>query len=123
MKTTIETKQLITYVLPACLMGLLLAIVQPLFALIGTIQFFVGIIQLIIALFKTIYCFIKMGSVPQTLKNYWLLVFVYFIVMAIGGLLLKEFISTNSVFATIALFYLGLAWGIAIYHFKRILFL
>jgi Na+/phosphate symporter len=55
MKTTINTKQLTTYLLPAIAIGLLFAIFPVSFSLLGYIQFFVGLFQLAIALFKLIY--------------------------------------------------------------------
>ncbi len=124
MKTTIKTKQLTTYVLPAISIGLLFAIFPVSFSLLGYIQFFVGLFQLVIALFKLIYIYLKHKTVPLPLKNYWLAVAIYFLVMALGGLIINSQVTDfNKLFSSIGLFYLGLAWGIAIYHFKRILFL
>jgi len=123
MTTLINNKQLKMYVLPAFAIGLLLAVVQPLFVFVGTIQFFVGSIQLLIALFKTIYCFIKLSYVPTVIKYYWILVLTYFVLMVFGGIALNILFTSNNIIAPIALFYLGLAWGIAIYHFKHVMFL
>lgn len=124
MKTTIRTKQLTTYVLPAIAIGLVFVIFPVTFSLVGYIQFFVGLFQLAIALFKLIYLFLKYKTVPLPLKHYWLAVAIYFSVMALGGLLINiQPYDFSKLYSSIGLFYLGLAWGIAIYHFKRILFL
>ena len=124
MKTTIKTKQLTTYVLPAIAIGLLFAIFPVSFSLLGYIQFFVGLFQLVMALFKLIYIYLKHKTVPLPLKHYWLAVAIYFSVMALGGLIINSQVTDfNKLFSSIGLFYLGLAWGIAIYNFKRILFL
>ena len=89
MKTTIRTKQLTTYVLPAIAIGLVFVIFPVTFSLVGYIQFFVGLFQLAIALFKLIYLFLKYKTVPLPLKHYWLAVAIYFSVMALGGLLIN----------------------------------
>jgi hypothetical protein len=124
MKTTIKTKQLTTYVLPAIAIGLTFAIFPVTFSLLGYIQFFVGLFQLAIALFKLVYIFLKHKTVPLPLKHYWLAVAIYFLVMAIGGFFINMLTHDfNKLFSTVGLFYLGLAWGIAIYHFKKIMFL
>ena len=123
MKTTINLKQIKNYVLIAVTTGLLFSVFKVLFALVGYIQFFVGVAQVFIALLKTIIMYAKHRSVPLPLKHYWITVAIYFVLMVFGGYALHWFNSSNDILSNIGLFYLGLAWGIAVYHFKHILFL
>ena len=123
MKTTISLKQIKNYVLIAVTTGLLFSVFKVLFALVGYIQFFVGVAQVFIALLKTIMIYAKHRSVPLPLKHYWITVGIYFVIMALGGFVINWLNCSNDILSTIGLFYLGLAWGIAVYHFKHILFL
>lgn len=121
MKRDIETKQLKMYLLISLIAGILLSIFKELFGLVGYLQFFVGVIQVFIALFKTIVIYVKHHAFPLSLKYYWIAVSVYFLIMSIGGYTLNWLNCSSDLMSTIGLFYLGLAWGIAYYHFKHIL--
>ena len=123
MNTTINFKQIKNYVLIAVVVGLLFSVFKVLFALVGYLQFFVGVVQVFIALLKTIIIYAKHRSVPLPLKYYWATVGIYFVIMALGGFVVNWLNCSNDITSIIFLFYLGVAWGIAVYHFKHILFL
>lgn len=73
------------------------------------LQFIVGGIQVVIAFILTIINVVK-KSRPKSLGNYWMAVFVYFIVLFLLG----------SVAPDIAWIWFFSAWGIAIYWFMKI---
>lgn len=123
MNANINLKQIKKYVLIAVAVGLLFSVFKVLFAFVGYLQFFVGVAQVFIALLKTIIIYAIHHSVPLPLKYYWATVGIYFVMMALGGFVINWLNCSNDILSTIGLFYLGLAWGIAVYHFKHILFL
>jgi membrane associated rhomboid family serine protease len=119
METTVTKKQLQNYLFIAILTGLVGVFA---FILLGYFEFFVGSIQLIFALIKTIYQYIRDKSISRNMKLYWKIVFFYFLTMVLLSLIISNFITNSNHTDFFWSFYISTAWGIAIYHFRHIMF-
>ena len=75
------------------------------------LQFFVGVVELLIALILTIIA----GANKKPMRGlliYWVLVFIYFLVLAILTVLIRE---NSGLPESVAIAWFFSAWGIAIY--------
>ncbi len=122
METQMDLKKAGLYLLIPVIVCLILFIEKSTFVLIGLVQFFVGVVQVFIAFIKTLYCFGRKEPFPMVLKYYWLMVLVYFVIGFFGGIVMNYLEIENDLYFDIAMVYLSLAWVIAVYSFKHILF-
>ncbi len=121
METHIQLSARQRYVIFTLLFGLLVAVIPDIFGALAYPQLFVGFFQLVIALLKSVLWALQGKKIPKQLRIYWLLVLAYFAIGAIVWVVLNYFSAQTRI--SFGCGYLALAWGIAVYHFKHILFL
>lgn len=121
METHIQLNARQRYIIFTLLFGLLVAAIPDLFGVLAYPQLFVGFFQLVIALLKSLVWALQGRNMPKQMQVYWILVLVYFVAGAIVWSVINHFSAESRV--SVGCGYLALAWGIAVYHFKRVLFL
>ena len=121
METQMDLKKASLYLLIPVIVCLILFVERSTFVLIGLVQFIVGAVQMFISFIKSLSSLYHKKSLPQVLKHYWFMVYVYFIVGALGYIFMNYLEVKSDLCFDIAMVYLSLAWVIAIYHLKHIM--
>lgn len=123
METQFKLSRKQKYIIFTSLFGISATIIPEIFGLVAYPQFFTGLIQLLIACFKSFSWTIQRKTFPSEMETYWALVIGYFVIGGIGWALITHTSLSSEICTRLGAGYLCMAWGIAVYHFKHIMFL
>lgn len=121
METTVTKQQLKIYLIIGLVAGLVGVVLM---IILGYFEIFIGAIQFVFALGKSILQLYRNKTISENIKIYWKIVLIYFLVMALIFFILEGLVPNEYRHwqLYVWMYYCSTAWGIAVFHFKHIMF-